>query len=282
MSSSGRPSGRFAPGCSTGPCSAGRPRLPGRLGAGARRNVTFLRKRPTSASCSVAARNCSMVAMPASTLNRRFSALSGKAAKSLGHGLLARRPKAGAAHQADPDPTNQDHGRERGDEVGLHRPLGPMAVAFAQQRAPLLVGPQPGHGRGVDGMDGPPLPAQAHGLDGQARQAPRERPIKQRIQRHLAPLHGAFDPMPPPAQMEHVGQGGTGEASLVVDELASKHGDEHDADKVRGARRQRAHQVVHCTRRQVHWQHGQRLGGMGWFRHPPSISELWPLWLLLW
>jgi hypothetical protein len=44
----------------TGPCSAGRPRFPGRAGEGTRRRVTFLRKRPTTASRSVAARNCSV------------------------------------------------------------------------------------------------------------------------------------------------------------------------------------------------------------------------------
>ena len=131
-------------------------------------------------------------------------------------------------------------------------------------------------------MDGPPLLALVHGLDWQTLQAPAEHPIKPRIQRHLAALQRTFDPMPAPAPMDHVGQRGTGQASLVVDELARKHGKEHEADKVRRARRQRVNQVVDCTRRQVHWRHGQRLGGMGWFRHPPSISELWPLWLLLW
>ena len=96
----------------------------------------------------------------------------GQGSKDLSYGLVARRPEAGAAHHADPDPTNQDHGCQRGHEVGLHRPLGAMAVAFTQQRAPLLLGPQADHGRGVDGMDGPPLTAQAHGLDRQARHAP--------------------------------------------------------------------------------------------------------------
>jgi len=238
----------------------------------------FWRKRPTSVSRSVAVRNCSTVAMPASALNRRFSRLWGRAAKT-----LARRSQAGAAHQADPYPANEHHGRERGDEVGLHRPLGTMAVTFAQQRAPLLIGgPQPGHSRGVDSMDCSPLPAQAHRLNGQALQAPRECAIEQHLQRHLAPLHGPFDPMPAPAQMNHVGQGGTSQAPLVVDKLAGKHGDEYAADTVCGARWQHAHQIVNCARRQVHWRHGQRLGGRGWFRHPPSISDLWPLWLLLW
>ena len=131
-------------------------------------------------------------------------------------------------------------------------------------------------------MDGPPLTTQAHRLDGQALEAPGKGPIEQGVERHLAARQGACDPMPAPAQMDHVGQRGTGEAPLMVDELASKHGDEHDADKVCGARGQRANQGVDCTRSQVHWLHGQRLGGMGWSRHSPSISELWPLWLLIW
>ena len=244
--------------------------------------MTFLRKRPTSASLLGGGPKLLDGGNARIHTEQALLRALGQVGKDFGHGLLARRPKAGAAHHADPDPTNQDHGRQRGHEVGLHRPLGAMAVAFAQQRAPLLVGPQADHGRGVDGMDGPPLTPQAHGLDGQALQAPGEGPIKQRIQRHLAALHGAFDPMPAPAQMDHVGQGGTGQAPLMVDELASKHSDEHDADKVRGARGQRANQVVDRTRRQVHWLHGQRLGCMGWSRHPPSISELWPLWLLIW
>jgi hypothetical protein len=44
--------------------------------------VTFLRKRPTSASGAVAARNCSTVARPASTQNSRVSGLFGRAAKT--------------------------------------------------------------------------------------------------------------------------------------------------------------------------------------------------------
>ena len=72
------------------------------------------------------------------------------------------------------------------------------------------------------------------------------------------------------------------EIMIPADALAeTEHADEQ-RHRHFDARRQPAHQVVHCTRRQVHWRHGQRLGCMGWSRHPPSISELWPLWLLLW
>ena len=131
-------------------------------------------------------------------------------------------------------------------------------------------------------MDRPPLSAQAHRLDRQARQAPGEGPIEQGVQRHLAPLQGAFDPLPAPAQMDYIGQRGAGQTAPVVDELAGKHGEEYDADKVCGARRQRAHQAVDRTSRQVYWLYGQRLRCIGWFRHPLSISDLWPLWLLIW
>jgi hypothetical protein len=50
--------------------------------------------------------------------------------KDLGDRLLASRAKAGPAHHADPHPVDPGYGRECGDEVGLHRPLGPLAVAF--------------------------------------------------------------------------------------------------------------------------------------------------------
>ena len=157
-----------------------------------------------------------------------------------------------------------------------------MAVAFAQLRAPLRGGAQAGDGRGVDGMDGSLLTAQAHGLDGQARETPSEGPIEQGVERHLAALHGTFDPMPAPPQMNHVGQGGAGQAPLVMDKLAGKHGDEDNPDKVCGTGGQRTNQAVDRTRGQVYWLSGQRLECRGWFRHPPSISDLWPLWLLLW
>ena len=82
--------------------------------------------------------------------------------------------------------------------------------------------------------------------------------------------------------MDDVGQRGAGETPLIVDELTGKHGDKHNADKVRGASRQSANQVVDSTRGQVNWLRGQMKSCIGWFRHPPSISELWPLLLLHW
>jgi hypothetical protein len=195
---------------------------------------------------------------------------------------LAGSPKASAAHHADPDPPTQDHGRQRGHEVGLHRSLGALTVAFAQPRAPLLLGAQADDGRGVEGMDRPPLAAQAHGLDRQAREAPGEGPIEQPSEHHLAPLHGAFNAMPAPPQLQHVGQGGTGKTPLRVNKLPGKQSDQHDANKVRGACGQRVQQAVDRTRRQIYWLGGQRLGGIGWFRHPLSIPEFWLLWLHIW
>jgi hypothetical protein len=197
----------------------------------------------------------------------------GQISKDFGHGLLARGPKAGAPHQADPDPANQDDRRQRGHEVGLHCPLGAMAVPLPHQCAPLLVGPQPDYGRGVEGRDGAPLTPQAHRLDGQARQAPDEGPIKQGVQRYLAPLQGAFDSMPTPAQMAHIRQGGTGEASLMVDELTSKHRDEYDPDKVGGPYRQRPHQSVNCVRGQIHWLGSQGQWWSVWLRHLTTLAE---------
>ena len=179
--------------------------------------------------------------------------------------------EAGAAHQADPEPPNQDDSRQRGHEVGLHRPLGALAVPFAQQRAPLLVGTQADDGRGINGMDRPPLPPQAYGLDGQALQTPPQGPVEQHLQRHLAALHRAFDPVPAPAQMDDVGQGGAGQTSPVVNESASKHSDQHDANKVRGACGQPRKQAIDRTRRQVYWRGAAR----GWDEwdgldiHPP-------------
>ena len=85
-------------------------------------------------------------------------------------------------------------------------------------------------------------------------------PVEQHIQRHLTAFHGAFDPVPPPAQMDNVGQDGPSEAPLMVDKLTGKHSDQHDANKVRRACGQRVKQVVDRTRRQVYWRGGQRLG----------------------
>ena len=131
-------------------------------------------------------------------------------------------------------------------------------------------------------MDGPPLTAQAHGLDRQALQTPGERPIEEEVERESPTLHGSFHPVPPPPQMHDVGQRGARQAPLMVDKLTGEHGEEHDTDEVRGARGQSANQVVHSARSQVHWLRGQMTRCIGWFRHPPSISELWPPSLLIW
>lgn len=102
-------------------------------------------------------------------------------------------------------------------------------------------------------MDGPPLTPQAPRLHGQARQTPRHCPLKEGVQRYLAALHRPFAPTLAPAQVHHVGQGGAGQAPLVVDQLAGTQGDEDDANKIRGACGQHANHTVDRLRRQVYW-----------------------------
>ena len=131
-------------------------------------------------------------------------------------------------------------------------------------------------------MDRALLVSQPYGRDGQALQAPAERPIEQPVQRKLPTLQRPFDSVPAPAQLHHIGQRRPSKASLMVGELTSKHGDEHDAEKIRGTRRQTENQSIHNTRGQIHWLRGQRQRGLGWSRHPPNISNLWPPWLRNW
>jgi hypothetical protein len=79
--------------------------------------------------------------------------------------------------------------------------------------------------------------------------------------------------MPAPAQMEHIRQGGTGEAPLMVDELTSKHSDKYDPDKVGSPHRQRPHQSVNRVCGQIYWPGSQ---GQWWIiglRHPTTIAE---------
>ena len=131
-------------------------------------------------------------------------------------------------------------------------------------------------------MHGALRAAQAHRFDRQALHTPGEGPLEKSVERELASLQSALDPVPAPAQLHNVGQRGTRETPLMADELAGKHSEEYDAEKVRGARWQRAQQVVNCARCQVHWLRGQRKRAIGWSRHPPSISDFWPLLLLNW
>ena len=51
-------------------------------GGGAQRSLAFMRKRPSRASCAVAAANCSCVAMPASTTSSRLLWTGGKSANT--------------------------------------------------------------------------------------------------------------------------------------------------------------------------------------------------------
>lgn len=205
----------------------------------------------------------------------------GQVAEESGDRLLAALGKAGAADQADPHAADQHDTGQRGDDVGAHRPLGVCAVAFAKEGIRFARAPAR-YGRGVEGMDGALLAAQAHRFNRQALHAPAQCPLEKSVERELAPLQHALDPVPAPAQLHDIGQRGAGETPLMVDELAGKHSEEHDAQKVRGTRGQRVQQVVKCMRCQVHWLRGQRKRAIGWSRHPPSISDFWPLLLLNW
>ena len=89
-------------------------------------------------------------------------------------------------------------------------------------------------------MDRALLVSQPYGREGQALQAPAERPIEQPVQGKLPTLQRPFDSVPAPAQLHDIGQGRPSKAPLMVDELTSKHGDQHDADTVRGPHRQTA------------------------------------------
>ena len=74
-STSGATSGRSRPGWKTSPCRGGRPGLPWAVRT--RRSLGLMRRRPSRASCAVAAANCSLVAMPASTTSSRFPGAGG-------------------------------------------------------------------------------------------------------------------------------------------------------------------------------------------------------------
>lgn len=152
-----------------------------------------------------------------------------------------------------PRPVNRPAYHQRGHDIRRYCPVGALTVAFTQQHTPLLVGPQARDGRGVDGLDGPLFLAPAHQLDRHARAAPGEGPIDQRDQRDLAAFHSPLNPMPAPAQLEDVGQRGTGEASLRVDQLPGQHRDQYEAKQVGGARGRRLNHAVDRPRCQIYW-----------------------------
>jgi hypothetical protein len=80
---------------------------------------------------------------------------------------------------------------------------------------------------------------------------PGQRTIEQGIKQELAARDGSFNAVPAPAQMRNVGQHGPRKAPLAVSKLAGEQGDEHDADKLSGACRQTANQIVNRTSGQV-------------------------------
>ncbi len=102
-------------------------------------------------------------------------------------------------------------------------------------------------------MDGALLASQAHRLDRQALHAPDEGPIKERMKQEVAALHRALDAVPTPTQMDNIWQRRACQTPLMMDQLAGEHGDEHNANEVSSARRQRANQVVDDTGCQVNW-----------------------------
>ena len=203
----------------------------------------------------MAALNCSTVARPASTLNRRLAGLAGRAAKTV----------APAAAALVPPPV-------RRTTPPRTPPIRTTVVGAATIWA--------GIARVARGQS--PLPTHAHGFDRQAVPAPGERTIKERGPRKLAAVPGPLAPVPAPAQVDPGGQRGAGAAPLLVDQLPRTPGEEHDADAVGSARGQRATQGVHRAGGQGHGARGQRARWIGWFTHPPSIAKLWPLLLLNW
>src|SRR5439155_1639023 len=82
----------------TAPCTGRRPGLPVG-GGGAQRSLALMRKRPSKASCAVAAANCSWVAMPASTTSSRLPPPQGKRLLVVDAGIATQEQFAAATAQ---------------------------------------------------------------------------------------------------------------------------------------------------------------------------------------
>lgn len=195
-SSAGSTSGVRAPGCTTGPCHVGWPRLP--LGGdGAHRNVLLMRNRPSRASWSVAAANRSRVAMPASTMINRLLALGGARRT-----VSPRRPhtgcRSGCAVPIPPAP------HESAQCWWRRRRYWPVPRAPRDDRSPSRegqsgAGSQSGDGRRVERDHLARFTAQTHRLHRQVGNTPGVGLIKQDIKNHFATCHGPLDAVPAPA-----------------------------------------------------------------------------------
>lgn len=181
-----------------------------------------------------------------------FIGAFGPVAEEGGDRLLAALSESRAADQADTHAADQHPAGQRRDQIGAYGSLCPLPVAFAEQWTRFARAQPRDRGR-IEGMDGTPLTAQADRFDRQVDQALSAGTIKQRIKPERAARQGPFNAMPAPAQVRDLRQRGAGKASLVLDELASEQGDEHNTDEVSGTSGQAADQVVNSASRQINW-----------------------------
>jgi hypothetical protein len=156
-----------------------------------------------------------------------------------------------------------------------------MTVVFAEE-CTSFTGAQSGDGRRVNGVHTALLAAEAHRFDWQVLAAPLQGALKQGIQRELAALQGALNPVPSPAQLDHRGQGGPRQTPSMLAKLTRHHGEEHDPDKVGRAGRQSTAQTGHGVGRQVHWRSSQMARWFGKIRHLPRIAKSGCILLLNW
>src|SRR5713101_2973001 len=118
------------------------------------------------------------------------------------------------------------------------------------------------------------LTTQPYRFERQVGQAPVGGTVKHGVKGERAALHGPLHPVPAPAQMHHEGQDSAGQAAFGLDEAASHHDNQDDANAEGGARWQGLDQTMHGCRRKVHWV-GTRIWG-DWvecFHNRPSIPN---------
>ena len=69
--------------------------------------------------------------------------------------------------------------------------------------------------------------------------------FKEHVERKLPAFHRLLNPMPAPLQMYHQRQSRTREAAMLP-QPPRQHGDQHDANALRRAERQRVNETTHC------------------------------------